>query len=179
MKKIVLSLMLVLSAVVAQAQTNQVPTTPADFIANAKDYLTSFNTNLSWSSTKVDLWTAVNYQNGLQVSDELGASYDFSIATNLAIAPEVVVRNAGIGGTIVDAIGGIGISYEHYDTKVTLYADGGDSLSASTPLVEIGARIKKKMTVSTYTGLGISYQFWFKGKAPTTPSITAFIGWTF
>jgi hypothetical protein len=157
------------------AQTNA-PTTPADFLANAKDYLTSINTNLTWDNTKMDLWTAANYQGGLQTSAEIGASYDlWKPVANIAVAPEVVFRNAGIAGTIVSGAAGVGASYEYYSLKITGCIDGGYSPAQSKPFAEFGARLKKKMTTSTYIGTGLSWSTLVK----STPSIAVYLGWTF
>ena len=171
-----------------KAQTNAVttnalppiPTGPLDFIQQAGSWISNVNTNETWSNTKVDLWTAANFQSGLQTSAEIGLSYDaFGIATNVVIAPEAVFRNAGIAGVIVSYQGGIGFSYEHFDIKATAYGDFGYSPSQSTAFAEIGARLKKKMTTSTYAAIGIYYDFNFKGRDQQVPGLVAFMGWDF
>lgn len=162
------------------------PTTPADVISGIGDYFSSVNTNLSWDATPFSLWTGVNYQSGVNTSAEIGASYDLwkptasaTATTKLAIAPEVTLRNAGIAGTIVSGQGGIGLSIEHYDLKLTGYLDGGYYLPANSPMFEIGGRVLKKITISTHAGVGLSFDHYFKQGNQNTPTVTTFVGWDF
>src|SRR5262249_35359316 len=92
-------------SVPCNAQTNDAPTTPALVFTNLGSYFTDINTNLSWASTPFSVWTGANYQSGVNTSAELGLSYDAfkpaaaaTATTTLAVAPEAVVRNAGIAG---------------------------------------------------------------------------------
>jgi hypothetical protein len=177
--KSLLILTLAFAGLNLNAQTNA-PTSPADFLSNVGSWLTSNDTNQSWNVSPFDLWSAANFQGGLQTSVELGGSYDlWSLSTNVSLAPEAVFRNANIAGTIVSGAGGIGLSYKLYAIKFTPYVDFGYSPSLSKAFGEVGLRIKKKMTVSTYTGIGIDYDVYFSGKQSSTPGFTAFVGWTF
>jgi hypothetical protein len=169
----------------AQSATNNPPstsspTTPADFFSGLGSYFTSVNTNLTWTNTPASLWTGVNYQAGVNTSAELGASYDlWKPSPAFALAPEGIVRNAGVAGTVVSGQAGAGISLFHYDLKVTGYLDGGYNSPLNSGFVEFGARLEKKMTVSTHAGIGLAWQKLFHGPAQNTPTVTAHLGWDF
>jgi hypothetical protein len=169
----------------AQSTTNNppstsTPTTPADFFNSLGGYFTSVNTNLTWTNKPASIWTGVNYQAGVNTSAELGASYDlWKLGANGAISPEGIFRNAGVAGTIVSGQAGAGISLFHYDLKVTGYLDGGYNVPAGSGFVEFGARLEKKMTVSTHAGLGLAWQKLFHGPTQNTPTVTAHLGWDF
>lgn len=164
----------------AAQSTNSAPLTPQAVLGNIGTYFTSFNTSLTWTNTPVSIWTGANYQSSVNTSSELGISYDlWRPSAETAFAPEAVVRNAGIAGTVVSAQGGLGVSLFHYDVKVNGYLDAGYNLPLNTPLIEFGVRLEKKMTVSTYAGVGLGFAHYFKGPSQNTPTITAHIGWTF
>lgn len=158
----------------------QMPTTPAAFFANAGSYLSTVNTNLTWTNTPTDFWTGANYQSGVNTSAEIGGSYDvWRLSATAAIAPEAVIRTFGGSAQIISGQAGAGISLFHYDLKITGYVDGGYNNPLDSGFVEFGARLKKKMTVSTYLGTGIYYSHVFQGNTKDTPGATAYVGWAF
>lgn len=182
---LIATLSLAVSLCSIHAQTNaapEPPTNPLQFVQQAGSWLSSFDANKTWSNTPADLWTAMNYQSSVNTSAEIGGSYDIWYPTaKLALAPELVFRNAGVSGTIQSGAGGLGLSALYFDLKLTGYVDGGYNPSLSCGFVEVGARMKKKMTTSTYAMFSISWDANFTKRVAnqTAPTITAGLGWCF
>ena len=75
-------------------------------------WASSVNTNLSYG--RVIGWTGPVYQNGVNIADEIGMSYDLytsSATDGYFVAAEARFRNAGVLGTIVSAGGGIQLEH--------------------------------------------------------------------
>lgn len=176
-----LTLAACLGSIQAQTIDTNAPTNPVQFAAQAGNWLTTVDTNKNWDATRFNLWACDAYQSGLNTSVELGASYDlWKPSANTALAPEVAFNNAGIAGTILSGQGGVSFSYAYFDLKFSFYVDGGYSPALSTGLVEIGGRIQKKMTISTYALLGLSQDFYFKSALDQkVPTIKGGLGWCF
>lgn len=175
MKKLASILAIVALCCVAQAQTNSIPQSIADVSGSVTKWVTSFDTNsTTFTGSSLDLWTAANYQKGINTSMELGVAYDIW----KPVSVEAVFRNVGVGGDLVSYAGGIGYNIVKYDVKLTGYLDFGNNQFDSRLFVELGARIKKSLTAHSYTFLGIGVQKEFGSKAILTPTITAGAGVT-
>ncbi len=160
----------------ALAQSNSIPQSIADVSGSVTKWLTSFDTNsTTFSGASLELWTAANYQKGINTSMELGVSYDVW----KPVSVEAVFRNIGVGGDLVSYAGGIGYSIVKYDVKITGYLDGGVNQFDSRSFAEFGVRFKKSLAAHTYTFLGIGLQKEFGSHAILTPTITAGAGVTF
>lgn len=188
MKKIIIALSLIASlAATAQTSTNAPVSPQQSFVNSVGSYFSSFDTNSVTFSQPADLWIAENYRSGVNSSAEIGASYDlWKVSTNLVVAPEGIIRNAGIAGVVVGEQIGAGLSYRKYDVKVTGYLDLGYSQFDSQPYAEFGLRAKKALTANTYAGVGIGIQKLFgasKASGVNTtsllPTVTVFTGFTF
>jgi len=157
------------------------PTTPADFFSGIPGWMSTVNTNQSWLTSPFSIWTAANYQAGLNTSAEIGGSYDLWIPKpNLAVSFDGAFRNAGIAGTIVSGQGGFGLSILHYDLKPTLSLDSGYNASLGSGYVEPAFTLSKKMTASTYVALSLNYDFFFQGKyTQKQPGVSVRVGWCF
>lgn len=156
------------------------PYTPMDFMNDVGAYFSSVNTNLTWTNTPAELWTAMNYESGVNTSAELGFSYDvYKPSANLAISPEVAMRNAGVAGTVVSEQLGVGLSIFHYDLKLTGYGDGGFDNVANKPFGEVGARVKKKMNASMAAGISLACKHLFGARNSNVPNVGVSASWTF
>jgi hypothetical protein len=173
MKKIITALLLTVAlAACAQPTTN--------FLQSAQLYFTSVNTNYTFS--RFLLWNGMNYQNNVNISDELVASFDVYAPTNcyqggLTASLEGGMRNSGIAGTVVSGQGGAGLNYNYYDTRIGLYADGGYDDPLHRGFAEVGLRLLKKPTANTFLGTGLGLQFPTTG--PQYPLVSVFGGVTF
>ncbi len=172
-KYLILSVSLCLCGLLsARAQTNAPPATPQSFVTSVQSYFTSFDTNsTTFSNRKFDLWTGMDYVQGVNTAASLGLEYQISSG----FAVESVTRNAGIAGIILSQQGGIGYSIVHYDTKITGYLDGGYDFDGKRTFAEIGVRAKKALSANTYLGIGISTRY----PGGRTPTFSVFTGFTF
>lgn len=181
-KLLIIGVAALLATVSTQAQTSTSappstvagPTPPASagsFLGSLQGYFTSFNTNLdsTFGASKLSLWTGVDSIQGgdTALANEVGLSYNVW----QALAPEVVIRNSGVAGTLQSFQGGIGLNFVVHDVRLTLYGDGGDDLALPTtknakgktvrgnPMYgEVGLRAQKALTAHTYAWTGIGAQ---------------------
>ena len=156
--------------------TNSVPQNAFDVLATAETWATSFNTNLTtFTASKLDLWTGMNYQHGLNVSAEIGGQY------NLwgPVSVEAIARNVGVGGDLMSGQGGIGVHVIHYDLKVTGYVDGGFNAVDGAGYVEAGVRFQKAISQSTFLLLGVGVDGEFHKTAGINTVITVGVGASF
>lgn len=172
MKKLIAIAALLAFCFVASAQTNTPPTLPTQILG----YFTAFNTNLSdtFGNNNFDLWSgADSFQNAPHpLLNEIGASYDLyefarlntNAETFFVLSAEIVARNEGVAGSFVSGQGGFGISAVIWDTKATVYVDGGTYLGANSKITsddlfaEIGVRVKKALGHHAYGGLDLGVQ---------------------
>lgn len=158
----------------AKAQTNE-----GSFLSSFGSYFSSFNTNLTaFSSNQLDVDVGMDYVSGVNISSSLGLEYIFDHMNNgLELSAESVTRNAGIAGIIVSQQAGIGLSKVIYDTKMTVYADGGYSWANKQTYVELGLRLKKQLTTHTFAGIGLSIPI-ENGTRSLQPVFSVFTGFT-
>lgn len=120
---------LVLATVTAQAQTNTPPTLQSEG-STALTWATTINTNYSFAD--MILWDGPLYENGVNIANELGASYDVWHSTvvpnnstgTLFAAPEARFRQAGIAGIFGSESGGMEFGYMKGDFRIAGYVDG-------------------------------------------------------
>lgn len=144
----------------AQAQTNTV--TPVQSIFQSfSSYLLDVNTN--WGFNSFLIWNEVDYQNQIDISDGLGASYDvlhpanYVVSSAASLSLEAVMRNIGVAGRLASGQGGIGVNWNHYNIRIGGYADGGYNETWHKAYCELGVRVLKKPTPNTFLGVGLSY----------------------
>jgi hypothetical protein len=172
--KTLVGLALLLS-VGANAQTNiLVPS--QNFFQTAADYLTSANTNYTWTGNTLEVAAGADYMSSVNWANYLDAQYDigrFDIATKM--------RNAGIAGTVDSAEAGIGYTLiSYYCVKLEAGIDGGYDLDRNTALIEPKLTLRDKLTPNTFLGLSISLPIWANGRSMNTvPDIGIETGFTY
>ena len=149
-----LSLFLLLLAAPAQAQST-------NFLVSVENYFTGINTNYTFN--RVLVWDGMEYQNGVNIADDLAGSFDVyapkgCYTGGLTVSLEGGMRNAGVAGTIVSGQGGAGLNYNYYDVRLGAYADGGYNQVTHQGYGELGVRVMKKPTQNTFIGIGLAMQ---------------------
>jgi hypothetical protein len=163
----------------AFGQTSSNPAT--SFLGSVGDYFTSFNTNQPIRHADgIQAWTGADYQNGLNFAQEIGVSKAWGNVSNaFAFTTEGVVRDAGIGGILVDGNFGPGIAYYHFDTQVSAGVDGGYNFSESKPDVEIYGDVRKSLSANTWAGMRLAYVKVIGDKGPDYPVVALTAGFGF
>ncbi len=138
----------------AQAQTT-------NFLNSVENYFTGVNTNFTFS--RVLVWNGMEYQNGVNIADDLAGSFDVYAPKGcymggFTASLEGDMRNAGIAGTIVSGQGGAGLNYNYFDVRLGGYADAGYNELTHRGYGEIGVRVMKKPTQNTFIGFGLGMQ---------------------
>lgn len=162
----------------AQINTNAPaapPATSGTFFDSVTGYFSTLNPELAGTFTnRGTFWTSIDsIQGGASpLANEIGLSYGVWKMVSL----EGVFRNSGVAGTIVDYQGGIGLSFNVVDVRLTAYADGGYGQAETSDKTygEVGVRVMKALTTHTFAGVGIAAQL------PANRQIlSAFVGFTF
>ncbi|MGA3268052.1 MAG: hypothetical protein ABSE16_14650 [Verrucomicrobiota bacterium] len=153
---------------------------PTNFLVSVEYYFTGINTNFTFQ--RVQVWNGMEYQNGVNIADDLAGSFDVYAPTGcytggLTVSLEGDMRNSGIAGTIVSGQGGAGLNYNYYDVRFGGYADGGYDAVTHQGYGELGLRVMKKMTPNTFAGISLAVQLPTKGT--TYPLAGVFAGVTF
>lgn len=136
--------------------TNQTP--QQEFYQTAFQYLTTQDTNsTTFQTDNADVWTGLAYKNGLNFGADLGVDvpvYKRSIYT------EVAMRNADVGGTIVNLRGGVGYCLTKFDTRLSLGINGGYDFDINKGIMEIYADLKKALpgTENAYGGMRLGWE---------------------
>jgi hypothetical protein len=171
----VVALFALLVCPVTFAQTPQ-PPTQQTFFQSVGDYFTSFNPAYSMvAAHKLEVWTAAEYQNQINFADDLGVDYRFDSGLKL----EAVMRNAGIGGIIVDSQIGIGYSLAFNDVEVSAGVNGGYLVQERHGVFVPYIDFRKCVTENTYLGLRLSYDAVVGAKSSNYPSIAVITGFKF
>lgn len=161
---------------VAPVTTNTIPQSFADVGGSLAAWVSSFDTNITtFTATKLDLWTAMNYQHGLNTSAELGVSYDLWSHVGF----EAVAHNLGAGGDVMSEQAGVNAFLVYYDLKLTGYVDAGYSQADSSALVEFGGRAGKAISAHTAAMIGIAGKAIFRSQSAITPTYTVGLTITF
>jgi len=177
MKKTILSILVILTCILAKGQDTNTPPVPLDtgsFFSTATAYFTSFNTNYNWKVRGEAAAGIASLQNGpANLANELRFGYNLGKSSNFSL--EAVMRDSGIAGTILSGQFGAGVNFAVYDAKLTLYAHSGYHFHESDRWFgELGARVSKKMTRYTFAGVGLGAEIPRGGRI-----FTAFAGFTF
>ena len=166
MKKLLLSSVLfaifAFSAVKSPGQTNN-GTSPAitnaipgqPFTQTLLDYFSRFDTNSTTfhKAKEIDVMISADTQNGITSA---GLMLNYSLWNALGL--EAGVRNAGIGGVVVDARAGLSASRVIFDVKASAYVDGGYNFLTKSAIMETGLRVMKAATPNTAFGIGTYLQ---------------------
>jgi hypothetical protein len=188
-----LSLAILAFALQARAQTNPItsgqwvqanmsesvaPIDQVTFVQTVTGFFTSFNTNLDCTFTnRGTLWAGVANNiggGGSALQNELGFSYTVWGGA----APEVIIRNGGMSGSVDSLQGGLSYGYVVVDTRLAAYLDGGYSWDTKKAYGEIGARVSKALT--THTFAQVSYGVQITGTSGAPPQVlVASAGFTF
>jgi len=177
---ITLALSLATLALTAPAQTlTNAPAAPpassGTFFDSVTGYFSGFNPELAGTFTnRGQFWTSMDsIQGGSNpLANSIGMSYD--VLGKLSL--EGVFRNSGAAGAVVDAQGGLGLSFVVTDVKLTAYVDGGYGFAETKDPAygEIGVRVLKALTPHTFAGVGIAAQM-----PANRQVLSAFVGFTF
>jgi hypothetical protein len=162
------------AAVSIHAQTNTLTTVPS-FFTSAEQYLTSFNTNYTFTGVMFEAATGYKQVTGVGAASVIDAQYDinrFHILTSFQFS--------GVGSTVNAEEAGVGYDViQYYDTVLEANLLGGYDENQHSGEIEPKIDIKKKMTLNTYTEIGISIPFYFTQKLNNTPSFYIEAGFTF
>ena len=180
--KIILSVVatiLLVTSINAQS-TNDVSNTNAPsnvdtFFNSAQSYLTSFNTNYTW--TNVTFEAALGYKQvaGVGAASTLEAQRDIK-KFNFGTA----FQFSGVGGVVDVWQGQVGYAIiEHYDAKVDLNLRPGYDWVRNTGVVEPGIFILKKGTKNTFFKSGLTLPMYFSGPFNRSPSFYIETGFTY
>jgi hypothetical protein len=155
----------------ATAATNSVP----NFINQVAVWGTSFNTNYSWSTVKVQIEDGYKQATGSGASDYLRVQYDRN-AFNVGLEGEFL----GIGSQFTAVEGEIGYALvSKYDFKLEANLLAGYDRSFKSFEIEPEIKATKMLTVNTYATAGLSVPWFAKGTFDATPQIRVGAGFTF
>jgi hypothetical protein len=180
MKKIiiiaVIGLAALLAGVTAQAQTSTNTPSVSTFFTSAEDYLTSFNTNYTFSGVKIDFETGFKQVNGQPAASY--ASGNYYITANLEAGANITYF--GAGSAINGGQASIGYALiNHYDTRLTIDLGLGYDGISKTAVIEPRVEIKKKLSANYYASMGISLPIEFKQKFNSVPTFYTGVGFTY
>lgn len=165
-------------------QTNS-PNPELNFFQTAMSWASSLNTNAdhSWTGTSLAFDTGVATTTGVGIADRLNVSKPFG-----SFAVGVSGEFVGVGSTF-NLLEGTA-SYDlvnKYDFRMAVQVGAGYNWNATDSkgktvgamVVEPGLAIYKKMTLNTYSTVGISFPVLTKGKFEQQPKVYIGVGFTF
>lgn len=165
------SLCLLIPKTQAQSATN-VPT----FFTSVEAYMTSFNTNYTFTNNTFDLETGYKQVTGVNAASF--ATFDYYIAQNFEASAEI--QYSGVGSAINGGELGVGYAIvNHYDTRLSLYLYGGYDDVRAEGFVESKVEIKKKLTKNTFASIGMSLPIFFKGGFNSEPTFWTGVGFSY
>lgn len=172
---------LALAAATVSAQSDTNAPSPKTFFQSAEGYLTSFNTNYTWSGVRLEFAVGADYQNGVQWANDLEIAWD--VSTNNGVQLGCRMRNAGIAGVVQSDEAKIGYNLvSFYDTRVEggLYAGYDNQYSCA--IIEPEIDLRKKLTPNTFAGIYLSEPIRLKRSGvpnPWEPNVGLETGFTF
>jgi hypothetical protein len=173
-----IKLFIIISAILVMVITSkaQTATNVPSFFTSVEAYMTSFNTNYTFTNNIFDLETGYKQVTGANASSF--ATFDYYITQNFEASAEI--QYSGVGSAINGGELGIGYAIvNHFDTRLTLDLYGGyDDIRASA-MVEPKVEIKKKLSTNTFASIGISLPIFFSGGFNTDPTFWAGAGFTY
>jgi hypothetical protein len=172
-KTIILATVALLACFGVQAQTN--PQTVQSFAVSFEQYMTSFNTNYSFTNVTIEVATGYKQVTGIGAASTLDGQYDIG-NFNLGLG----LQFSGVGSAINAGVGQIGYAIvNHYDTKVDVDLRAGYDLVRKCGVVEPAIFLEKKMTPNTFTRVGASMPIYTSGPQSTTPTFYVEAGFTY
>ncbi len=173
MKKLIAAL-IASAALAVQAQTNG-PITVQSFATSFEQYMTSFNTNYTFTNVTIEVATGYKQVTGVGAASTLDAQYDFG---NLNAG--LGLQFSGVGSPINAAEAQFGYAIvNHYDTKVDVDLRAGYDWTRRAGVIEPTIFLEKKMTPNTFTRLGASLPIYTSGQQSTTPTFYVEAGFTY
>jgi hypothetical protein len=188
--KLIISLALLSNiwTVSAQAQSITNSLLPGQtFFQTAEQYLTSANTNYTWTNVTCEASVGADYMSSVQWANDLNLQYDLS-GSGTGVPPVIRplsldgdMRNAGIAGTVESLEGGIHYSFvQYYSVKLQGGAHIGYDFFRNSVVIEPDLGINSRLTENTFAGLRLSLPVWLHGKPLNNiPDIRFQTGFTF
>jgi hypothetical protein len=153
--------------------------TAQNFFQSAQGYLTSFDTNYTWVSNRLEFAVGADYQNQIQWANDLELQYDIH-GGNFGLGARM--RNAGIAGVVEGEEAGVEYAMvSHDDTRVEAKLYGGYDEQYDRPLIEPELDLRKKLTENTFAGIYVSEPVLIQKNLHNalTPNIGIETGFTF
>lgn len=176
--------LLLLSALVLSLNLNtqaQTSTNVPSFLNSVEYYFTSFNTNFTWTNCIVEASSGYKQVTGANAASFVDAQINVYGSFNL----DASIQFSGVGSAINGGEFGVGYAYRHYDTELTAELLGGYDNTKVTRSgngsfeIEPALILKKKMTLNTYSEIGISEPIFTSGRFNSQPTFRIGAGFTF
>jgi hypothetical protein len=169
-------LLIVSATVRAQSSINTNAAPEQNFFQSAAAYLTSANTNYTWTSNTLEAAVGADYMSSVNWANYIDAQYDLG---RFGIGAKV--RNAGIAGTVLSVEAGVDYTLiSYYSVKLQAGIDAGYDLDRNCALIEPKFVLRDKLTPNTFLGLSLSLPIWANGQAINrVPSIGIETGFTY
>jgi hypothetical protein len=163
MKKLFLIAALVAAGITINAQTNApvaAQNAPTSFFQSLQGYLTSFNTDYTWTNVTFEASTGYKQVTGKPAASTIELQYDMG-RWNAGVA----LQYFGIGSDVnaIEAQAGYAI-IQHFDTKIEVDLRGGYDTVRQSGLIEPCLFLEKKTSANTYVKTGCSMPVYFTGK---------------
>jgi hypothetical protein len=170
------ALLIVSATVRAQSSINTNAAPEQNFFQSAAAYLTSANTNYTWTRNTLEAAVGADYMSSVNWANYIDAQYDLG---RFGIGAKV--RNAGIAGTVLSVEAGVDYTLiSYYSVKLQAGIDAGYDLDRNCALIEPKFVLRDKLTPNTFLGLSLSLPIWANGQAINrVPSIGIETGFTY
>ena len=152
-KSLITGLAAMLASFTVAAQTVN---PPPNFFQQVSTWVTtpdSGNRGLETHSWRIELGPST--QSGVTVSDDFFVQH----CQSNGFAELARFRNLGVGGTLLDAAGGVGWTMQHFDREITAYVLGGYRFDQSKPLGSVGLDGRIMIGNNTFTGIDAGLDF--------------------
>lgn len=180
------ALLSVISILPVQAQFSTNSFAPEQtFFQTAEQYLTSANTNYTWTNVTCEASVGADYMSSVQWANDLNLQYDLSgTGVSPVLSPlslDADMRNAGVAGTVESLEGGVHYTVvQYYSVKLQGGAHVGYDFFRDSTVIEPDLGINAKLTENTFAGLRLSLPVWLRGKPLNNiPDIRLQTGFTF
>jgi hypothetical protein len=171
----ILALALTLAAFTTRAQTtNSVP----NFFQQSELWLTSFNTNYTFTGVSLEASTGYKQITGDNAANFVDAQYDFGGNQRLDLGLDLQFSGVGSAFNSEELQFGYAL-ISHYDTKLQVDLGAGYDSNTHGIVVEPEIVLKKKLTPNTFAEIGVSLPEYFKGGINATPEFKTGVGFTF
>lgn len=176
MKKLMLTALAAFTIAITSHAQGIASTNAPNFVDSAIAYATSYNTNYTFDTVKLDIETGYRQANGTGASSfaKLGYYATPKIQLNAQIG------YFGIGSPINSFEAGISFSvFQKYDVRVTAEVNGGYDDNIRAGVIEPGLEAKKKLSPNTYASIGLYLPYYVGKPFNTSPTFTSGVGATF